>query len=70
MSELVKYVDVCIANEEDAKDVFGIEAEGTDIYGGQLEKYLKMGVMERKNGRIYIKPQYLYVSNNILSDFV
>jgi len=36
MSELCKYVDVCISNEEDAKDVFGIEAEGTDIYGGKL----------------------------------
>lgn len=36
MSKLCKYVDVCIANEEDAKDVFGIEAEGTDIYGGKL----------------------------------
>jgi len=36
MNELCKYVDVCIANEEDAKDVFGIEAEGTDIYGGKL----------------------------------
>ena len=36
MSELVKYVDVCIANEEDAKDVFGIEAEGTDINAGKL----------------------------------
>ncbi len=36
MTELCKYVDVCIANEEDAKDVFGIEAENTDIYGGKL----------------------------------
>ena len=36
MSELCKYVDVCISNEEDAKDVFGIEAEATDIYGGTL----------------------------------
>ena len=36
MSELVKYVDVCIANEEDAKDVFGIEAEGTDIDAGKI----------------------------------
>ncbi len=36
MSELCEYVDVCIANEEDAKDVFGIEAEATDIYSGQL----------------------------------
>ena len=31
-----EYVDVCISNEEDAKDVFGIEAEATDIYGGKL----------------------------------
>ena len=37
MTELCKYVDVCISNEEDAKDVFGIEAENTDIYGGKLD---------------------------------
>ena len=36
MSKLVPYVDVCIANEEDAKDVFGIEADGTDIDSGKL----------------------------------
>jgi len=36
MSELMPYVDVCIANEEDAKDVFGIEAAGTDITAGKL----------------------------------
>ena len=36
MTDLCQYVDVCISNEEDAKDVFGIEAEATNIYGGQL----------------------------------
>ena len=36
MSKLVPYVDVCISNEEDAKDVFGIEAENTDIDSGKL----------------------------------
>ena len=36
MTKLCEYVDVCISNEEDAKDVFGIEAEATDIYGGTL----------------------------------
>ena len=36
MTRLCQYVDVCISNEEDAKDVFGIEAEATDIYGGTL----------------------------------
>ena len=38
MTDLCRYVDVCISNEEDAKDVFGIEAEGSDIYGGKLNK--------------------------------
>ncbi len=37
MSQLVPYVDVCIANEEDAADVFGIHAEHTDIEGGKLD---------------------------------
>ena len=36
MSKLMPYVDVCIANEEDAKDVFGIEAEGTDLNAGKV----------------------------------
>ncbi len=36
MSTLVPYVDVLIANEEDAKDVFGIQAEDTDIEKGEL----------------------------------
>ena len=36
MSKLMPYVDVCIANEEDAKDVFGIEAEDTDIDAGKI----------------------------------
>lgn len=36
MGEICKYVDYCIANEEDAKDVFGIEAENTDINTGKL----------------------------------
>ena len=38
MTDLCQYVDVCISNEEDAKDVFGIEAENTDITGGKLDK--------------------------------
>ncbi|MBP5238040.1 MAG: sugar kinase [Clostridia bacterium] len=38
MTGLLSYADICIANEEDAKDVFGIEAENTDITGGKLNK--------------------------------
>ena len=36
MAELMPYVDVCIANEEDASDVFGIKAEDTDLYAGKV----------------------------------
>jgi len=36
MAGLMQYVDVCIANEEDASDVFGIHAENTDITSGKI----------------------------------
>ena len=36
MGELCKYVDVCIANEEDAADVFGIHAANTDVTAGEV----------------------------------
>lgn len=38
MSQLCEYVDVCIANEEDAADVFGIKASDTDVTKGSLNK--------------------------------
>lgn len=37
MSKLLPFVDVCIANEEDAETVFGITAEGADLTGGKIE---------------------------------
>jgi len=36
MTKLMSYVNVCISNEEDAHDVFGIETEGTDVISGML----------------------------------
>ncbi len=38
MGKLCAYIDYCIANEEDAKDVFGIEADNTDIYSGKIDR--------------------------------
>jgi len=38
MSRLVPYVDVCIGNEEDAADVFGIHAADTDVSTGKLNQ--------------------------------
>ncbi|MFA7190229.1 MAG: sugar kinase [Sphaerochaetaceae bacterium] len=44
MSKLLPYVDVCIANEEDAKDVFGIEAKDTNVDSGRIngESYISV----------------------------
>lgn len=36
MDGLMHYVDVCIANEEDAADVFGIHSKGTDVTTGKV----------------------------------
>lgn len=36
MTELCKYVDVCIGNEEDAETTLGFKSEGTDITKGEL----------------------------------
>jgi 2-dehydro-3-deoxygluconokinase len=38
MAELCEYVDVCIANEEDAADVFGITSTGTDVTSGTVNR--------------------------------
>ncbi len=38
MKELMPYVDVCIANEEDAADVFGIHAKNTDVASGEINR--------------------------------
>lgn len=37
MSELCEYVDVCIANEEDAADVFGIHAKNSNVTEGKVD---------------------------------
>jgi len=36
MTNLMKYVDVCIGNEEDAEITLGFKPAGTDVYSGQL----------------------------------
>ena len=55
MSKLCKYVDICIANEEDAKDVFGIEAKDTDINTGKLNKEGYVSVAEQLCQRFNFK---------------
>lgn len=44
MRKILPFVDVVIANEEDAHDVLGISAENTDIEGGKIDatKYIEV----------------------------
>ena len=37
MAGLMPYVDIAIANEEDAENVFGIKAENTDVHSGKID---------------------------------
>lgn len=53
MGELMEYVDVVVANEEDAEKVFGIKAAETDVTSGELDmegyKYVAKELMDRFN---------------------
>ena len=55
MGEICKYVDYCIANEEDAKDVFGIEADNTDINTGKLDRNGYISVAKKLTDRFGFK---------------
>ena len=47
MAKLVPYVDVLIANEADAADVFGIVGKGSDVESGRLNKEGYVSVAEQ-----------------------
>lgn len=55
MGELCKYVDVCISNEEDASDVFGMKSEGTEVTAGELNKAGYREVAEKLTERFGFK---------------
>ena len=55
MGKLMPYVDVCIANEEDAKDVFGIAAENTDINSGKLDRNGYISVARQLTDRFHFQ---------------
>ena len=55
MGELCKYVDYCIANEEDAKDVFGIVSDGSDIDSGKLNHEGYIDVAKKLTDRFGFK---------------
>lgn len=55
MTGLMPYVDLCIANEQDAADVFGIYAAHTDIDGGTLDYNAYIDVARELTKRFHFK---------------
>ena len=55
MAKLVPYVDVLIANEADAADVFGIVGKGSDVESGKLDKNGYVSVAEQLVKRFGVK---------------
>ena len=55
MEKLVPYVDVLIANEADAADVFGIVGRGSDVERGRLDKAGYVSVAEQLIARFGCK---------------
>lgn len=55
MSELCQFVDVCIANEEDAANVFGISAGKSDANKGLLDEQSYAEVASRLQSRFGFK---------------
>lgn len=55
MGDLMPYVDVCIGNEEDARDVFGIAAADTDLNTGKLSQDGYVSVARQLTDRYHFK---------------
>ena len=55
MIPLMKYVDVCIGNEEDAEKVLGFKPENTDITKGELDIEAYKNVFKRLKDRFGFK---------------
>ena len=68
MSQLMPYVDVCIANEEDAKDVFGIEAANTDIHAGKLNHEGYISVAQQIHDRFGCSSVAITLRSSISAD--
>ena len=55
MGKLIPLVDICIANEEDASDVFGIKAKNSNITSGSLSEEGYREVASTMAGRFGLK---------------
>jgi 2-dehydro-3-deoxygluconokinase len=68
MSRLVSDLDLCIANEEDAFEVFGIKAENTDVNTGSLNHEGYVEVARALTGRFGIKKVAITLRESITAN--
>lgn len=68
MTELMPYIDVCISNEEDAFDVFGIRAGGSDVKKGALDKDGYRSVAEQIASRFGCKKVAITMRTSLSAD--
>lgn len=54
MTGLMKYVDVCIGNEEDAELVLGFKPAQTDVVSGNLELAGYRSIFEQDGRKVWI----------------
>lgn len=69
MSEIAKYVDVCIANEEDALNVFGIKTQKTNVDNGILDKQAFVKTAQELSKKYGFKKVAITLRQSINADF-
>jgi 2-dehydro-3-deoxygluconokinase len=55
MGTIMEFVDICIANEEDAEKVFGIKASGTEVTEGKIDHGRYVQVAKKLTERFKFK---------------
>lgn len=68
MDKLCRYVDVCIANEEDAADVFGIRAENTDVTKGEVSHGAYVEVAKKLSERFGFSQTAITLRTSLSAD--
>jgi len=68
MAGLMRYVDLCIANEEDASDVFGIRAEDTDVSSGKISHAAYESVARALTERFNFKQVAITLRESVSAD--
>ena len=55
-------------SEEAFQEYFHVSVE--KIYGRVIEKYIRQGLLEKRNGRIFLTRRGIHVSNAVMADFL